>query len=176
MSLVIGINKSKQISKWCEYKDEDGNILAEFKIRGSGYKSYVVAIERAHNQISSKGFNVDTATSEDKLLHELLFDAVAVHLIEDWKGVFFLEEINGEIVEKEIVFTTENAKKALRDGDNASVVWYFVKRESEKMQAEADRERLEILGKSESSTNTQNTEVTKKPTPRKRNKTPLTKP
>lgn len=176
MSLVAGINKSKQVSKWCEYKGDDGEVLAEFKIRGAGYKSYVVAIERAHNQISSKGFNVETATSEDKLLHELLFDAVAVHLIEDWKGVAFSEEINGEIVEKEAVFTTENAKKLLNMGDIGSIIWLFVKQQSEKMQAEADRERLEILGKSENSTNTQNTEAIKKPTPRKRNRTPSTKP
>lgn len=176
MSLVAGINKSKQVSKWCEYKDDEGSVLAEFKIRGAGYKSYVVAIERAHNQISSKGFNVETATSEDKLLHELLFDAVAVHLIEDWKGVAFSEEINGEIVEKEAVFTTENAKKLLNMGDIGSIIWLFVKQQSEKMQAEADRERLEILGKSENSMNIQNTEVIKKPTPRKRNRTPSTKP
>lgn len=174
MSLVAGINKSKQISKWCEYKDHEGNVLAEFKIRGAGYKSYVVAIERAHNQISSKGFNVDTATSEDKLLHELLFDAVAVHLIEDWKGVSFSEEINGEIVEKEAVFTTENAKKLLNMGDIGSIIWLFVKQESEKMQAESDRERLEILGKSANSTNIQNMEATKKSRQPRKSKTPST--
>ena len=49
MSLVIGINKSKQVSAWREYKDGEGNVLAKFKIRGSGYKPYQIAIERADN-------------------------------------------------------------------------------------------------------------------------------
>ena len=58
MSLIVGLNKSKQISKWCEYKDAEGNVLAEIKVRGISYKPYQVAVERAQNQISSKGFDV----------------------------------------------------------------------------------------------------------------------
>lgn len=174
MSLVVGINKPKQVSKWCDYKDEDGKVLASFKIRGIGYKPYQISIERAQNQISSKGFSVDTAGKDDSLFHELLFDAVAVHLIEDWKGIDFEEVINGEIVKREVPFTTENAKNALRNGDNGAIIWMFVKQESEKMQAEADREKLDILGKSEAYMSGQNTEVTKKPATPRRKKTQST--
>ena len=176
MSLVIGINKSKQVSGWREYKDGEGNVLAEFKIRGSGYKPYQIAIERAQNQISSKGYNVDTASKEDNLFHELLFDAVAVHLIEDWKGIDFEEVVNGEIVKKEIPFTTEKAKEALRYGDNGPVIWLFIKSESEKMQADADKERLEILGKLSSSTTGVNTQAKEKPAKQSRRKMQSTKP
>lgn len=175
MSLVIGINKSKQISKWCDYTDSEDNVLASFKIRGIGYKPYQIAIERAQNQISSKGYNVDTASKDDNLFHELLFDAVAVHLIEDWKGIDFEEVVNGEIVKREVPFTTESAKNALRNGDNGVIIWGFVRAESEKMQAESDREKLEILGKSVNFTSGQNTVATKKPRAPAKSKTQSTK-
>lgn len=174
MSLVIGINKPKQVSKWCDYKDEEGNVLASFKVRGIAYKPYQKALEMAQNQISSKGFNIETANKDDNLFHELLFDALSVHLIEDWKGIDFEEVINGEIVKREVPFTTENAKNALRNGDNGTIIWMFIKQESEKMQAEADREKLDILGKSVAYTNGQNTEVIKKPVTPRRKKTQST--
>ena len=176
MSLVIGINKSKQVSAWREYKDGEGNVLAKFKIRGSGYKPYQIAIERAQNQISSKGYNVDTASKEDNLFHELLFDAVAGHLIEDWDGIDFEEVVNGEIVKKEIPFTTEKAKEALRYGDNGPVIWLFIKSEADKMQADADKERLEILGKLSNSTIGASTEAKEKPVKPSNRKTPSSQP
>ncbi|MFX6214097.1 hypothetical protein ABTF16_23970, partial [Acinetobacter baumannii] len=80
--------------------------------RGIGYKPYQVALERANNQISSKGFDVAKATAEDKLFHELVLEAVASHLIEDWKGVVFVEEgPEGELVKTEPTFNGENAFK-----------------------------------------------------------------
>lgn len=149
MSLVVGLNKSKQISKWCEYKDAEGNVLAEIKVRGISYKPYQVAVERAQNQISSKGFDVDTATTSDKLFHELLLDAAACHLIEDWKGIAVPDE-NGE--PKDFIYTTENAKKLLNEGDIGPVIWLFVKTNAEEIQREADGIKAEVLGKSENST------------------------
>ena len=174
MSLVVGINKPKHVSKWCDYKDADDNVLASFKVRGIGYKPYQIALERVNNQISSKGYNVETATKEDSLFHELLFDALSVHLIEDWKGIDFEEVINGEIVRREVPFTTEKAKEALRDGDNGPIIWLFIKNQAEKMQLEADSEKLEILGKLASSTNGQSTEATKKLVTPRRKKTQST--
>ena len=148
MSLVVGLNKSKQISKWCEYKDAEGNVLAEIKVRGISYKPYQVAVERAQNQISSKGFDVDTASVNDKLFHELLLDAAACHLIEDWKGIAVPDE-NGE--PKDFIYTTENAKKLLNEGDIGPVIWLFVKSNAEEIQREADGIKAEVLGKSENS-------------------------
>ncbi|EMI0564642.1 hypothetical protein R6G58_003777, partial [Acinetobacter baumannii] len=55
MALKVGIIKSSDVSKWCEYKGVDGEVQAEFKVRGIAYKPFQVAIERAGNQISSKG-------------------------------------------------------------------------------------------------------------------------
>lgn len=170
MALSVGINKPKQISKWCDYTDENGVVLASFKIRGIGYKPYQIALERANNQISLKGYDVDKATKEDSLFHELLFDAVAVHLLEDWKGVEFEEVINGKIVKREIPFTTDKAKEALRFGDNGAVIWLFIKNQSEQMQLESDSEKLEILGKLKDSITGANTETTSKPTPQRKSR------
>lgn len=160
MSLIVGLNKSKQISKWCEYKDSEGNILAEIKVRGISYKPYQVAVERAQNQISSKGFDVDTATTNDKLFHELLLDAAACHLIEDWKGIAVPDE-NGE--PKDFIYTTENAKKLLNEGDIGPVIWLFVKTNAEEIQREADGIKAEVLGKSENSTSGQKSVAKSKP-------------
>ena len=160
MSLIVGLNKSKQISKWCEYKDAEGNVLAEIKVRGISYKPYQVAVERAQNQISSKGFDVDTASANDKLFHELLLDAAACHLIEDWKGIAVPDE-NGE--PKDFIYTTENAKKLLNEGDIGPVIWLFVKTNAEQIQREADEVKAETLGKSENSMNGQKSETKSKP-------------
>ena len=54
MALEVNIQRNKDVSLWREYKDEEGNVLAEFKIRGIGYKPYQVALERANNQITAK--------------------------------------------------------------------------------------------------------------------------
>ena len=173
MSLIVGLNKSKQISKWCEYKDEEGNVLAEIKVRGISYKPYQVAVERAQNQISSKGFDVDTANVNDKLFHELLLDAAACHLIEDWKGIAVpKKDANGDTiynndgtpVTADFTHTTENAKKLLNEGDIGPVIWLFVKTNAEQIQREADEVKAETLGKSENSMNGQKSEVKSKPT------------
>lgn len=160
MSLIVGLSKSKQISKWCEYKDAEGNVLAEIKVRGISYKPYQVAVERAQNQIAQKGFDVDTASVNDKLFHELLLDAAACHLIEDWKGIAVPDE-NGE--PKDFIYTTENAKKLLNEGDIGPVIWLFVKTNAEQIQREADEVKAETLGKSENSTNGQKSVAKPKP-------------
>ena len=159
MSLIVGLNKSKQISKWCEYKDAEGNVLAEIKVRGISYKPYQVAVERAQNQIAQKGFDVDTASANDKLFHELLLDAAACHLTEDWKGIA-VPDANGE--PKDFIYTTENAKKLLNEGDIGPVIWLFVKTNAEQIQREADEVKAETLGKSENSMNGQKSEVVPK--------------
>lgn len=151
MTLVVEIKESKNVSLWKEYKDAKGNVLAEFKIRGAAYPAYQVAIERAHNQVSSKGFDVTKASSSDKLLHELHLDAAACHLIEDWKGVALKEK--GEIIE--VPYSPENAMKLFNLGDIGPQIWAFIKTQSELIQYQSDLEKAEILGKSESSTSTQ---------------------
>ncbi|MFH7808777.1 MULTISPECIES: hypothetical protein [unclassified Acinetobacter] len=149
MTLVVEIEKSKETSLWKEYKDAEGNVLARFKIRGESYKPYRVALERAQNQVASKGYVVSTASGEDKLYHELLLEAAACHLIEDWDGVSFRE--NGK--ETEQPCTPENATKLLNMGDIGVAIWAFVKAHAEKIQLEADQVKSDTLGKSQSSTN-----------------------
>ena len=150
MALKVAIQKSKEVSIWKEYKDAEGNVLAEFKIRGEGYKPFRVALERANNQVASKGYNVSTAGKEDKLYHELLLEAAACHLIADWKGVMFVED--GKEIEPPC--TPENATKLFNMGDIGVAIWAFVKSHAEQIQAEADKVQVETLGKSSNSTDT----------------------
>lgn len=153
MALKVTIQTSKTVSKWREYTDTEGNVLAEFKIRGNGYKPYQVALERASNQINSKGFDVSKAGKDDKLYHELLLEAAACHLIEDWKGVVFEEKIDGgEVFETEPEYSPENAVKLLNMGDIGISIWLYVKQEAEDIQKEADAFRNEVVGKSQPST------------------------
>ena len=151
MTLKVAIQQSKEVSLWKEYKDAEGNILAEFKIRGEGYKPFRVALERANNQVASKGYNVSTVNNEDKLYHELLLEAAACHLIADWKGVVFIED--GKEIETPC--TPENATKLFNMGDIGVGVWVFVKSHAEQIQMEADKVQAETMGKSSNSTTTQ---------------------
>ena len=150
MALIVNIVKNKEVSQWCEYKDDKGKVIAEFKIRGIAHKAYQVAIERANNQVSSKGFDVAQAASTDRTYHDLLFQAVACHLIEDWKGITF--RVDGK--ETEQPFTLENACQLLEMGDIGPILFAFIRVKAENIQIEADKYREEILGKSESSTST----------------------
>lgn len=158
MALKVAIQQSKEVTLWKEYKDSEGNVLAEFKIRGSDYKAYRVAIERAQNQLSSKGYDVATAGSDDKLYHELLLEAAACHLVADWKGVVFVED--GKEIEPEC--TPENATKLFNMGDIGVAIWAFVKAQADQIQAEANSYRDEVLGKLQNSTNTSSLPAKKK--------------
>ena len=150
MALKVAIQQSKEVTLWKEYKDSKGNVLARFKIRGSDYKAYRVAVERAQNQMSSKGYDVATAGSDDKLYHELLLEAAACHLVADWEGVVFVEK--GKEFESEC--SPENATKLFNMGDIGVAIWAFVKAQSDQIQTEANSYRGEVLGKSENSTDT----------------------
>ena len=158
MALKVAIQQSKEVALWKEYKDSKGEVLAEFKIRGSDYKAYRVAVERANNQVTSKGYNVSTANNDDKLYHELLLEAAACHLVADWKGVVFVE--NDKEIEPEC--SPENATKLFNMGDIGVAIWVFVKAQADQIQAEANSYRDEVLGKSKNSTNTSNSPVKKK--------------
>ncbi|QHI16245.1 hypothetical protein [Acinetobacter haemolyticus] len=150
MALKVAIQQSKEVALWKEYKDSEGNVLAEFKIRGSDYKAYRVAVERAQNQLSSKGYDVATAGSDDKLYHELLLEAAACHLVVDWKGVVFVE--NDKEIEPEC--SPENANKLFNMGDIGVAIWAFVKAQADQIQTEANSYRDEVLGKLQNSTDT----------------------
>ena len=158
MTLKVAIQQSKEVALWKEYKDSKGDVLAEFKIRGSDYKAYRVAVERAQNQLSSKGYDVATAGNDDKLYHELLLEAAACHLVADWKGVVFVE--NDKEFEPEC--SPENATKLFNMGDIGVAIWAFVKAQADQIQTEANSYRDEVLGKSENSTNTSSSPVKKK--------------
>lgn len=160
MALKVGIVRSSEVSKWCIFETVDGQ--AEFKIRGIGYKPFQVALEKAGNQISSKGYDVMVKDENGKLYHELLLDAAGAHLIEDWKGVVFAEVEDGVTVEIDQPYTPENASKLLNLGDIGLLIWSFVKEQAQKIQEEADKGKAMILGKSSNSTST------KRPMRRKR--------
>lgn len=152
MSLTASIRESKTISKWFEYTDSEEKKLASFKIRNADYRPYQSALERARNHQATRGFNVKDASETDKLYDELLLEAAAYYLIEDWDGITFREIINGKVVETEQGYSQENAAKLLNMGDLGTVVWMFVLDKATKMQDEINARQAEILGKSKSST------------------------
>lgn len=144
MSLKVKIKESKQVSKWVEYKDAEGEVLARFKIRGENYQAYVAAKERANNQIASKGFDVATASKDDKTYIELLRDCVACHLIEDWDGIE-VEDSKGEVTNPP--YSQDEAVKLIRFGEIGNILYWFIIDNASKIQAEADKEHKETLGK-----------------------------
>ena len=94
-------------------------------------------------------------------------EAVACHLIEDWKGVVFVEEgPNGEQLKSEPAYNAENATKLLNMGDLGVSLWSFIRTESEKIQSDANQYRDDVVGKSQPSTptptNTRVSRTTKK--------------
>ncbi|MFV0619759.1 hypothetical protein ACNHNX_04355 [Acinetobacter baumannii] len=177
MALKVSIQTSKTVSKWRKYIDGEGNVLAEFKVRGISYKPYQVALERANNQIASKGYDVTKASKDDKLYHELLLEAAACHLIEDWKGVVF-EEVteNQELIVSEPEYSQENAIKLLNLDDLGVAIWLFVRQEAENIQKEADAYKDEVVGKSLTSTTGPSSTQKKKRATTTRNKQQLQKP
>ena len=68
----------------------------------------------------------------------------------EWKGVIFVE--NGKEFEPEC--SPENATKLFNMGDIGVAIWAFVKAQADQIQVEANSYRDEVLGKSESSTDT----------------------
>ena len=45
MSLAIGISSDKHVSKWVEYKNDDGVTLAKFKIRSSEWPQFAFCFQ-----------------------------------------------------------------------------------------------------------------------------------
>ena len=171
MSLSVVVTKPKKVSKWCEYKDAEGNVLAEIKVRGISYGAYQSALETINTVMAQKSKKVEDAKEEDKLFHELLLDAAACHLIEDWSGISVVKkDAEGNIIYNEdgspktvdLPYTPENAKSILNEGDIGPVIWLFVKTNAEQIQREADEVKAETLGKSENSMNGQKSEVVPK--------------
>lgn len=148
MALKAVIKESKEVALWREYTDENGKVLAEFKIRGDGCQAYKVALERANNQIASNGYDVAEASGEIKLFHELLLQATACHLLEDWKGIEF--DVEGIVTP--MPFTPENATTLLSQGDIGVLIWLFIKEQAYQIQKDADKTEAEVMGKSETST------------------------
>lgn len=164
MKLVAKIIDNKSVSKWFEYKDDNGNVVAKFKVKNIGNKQYRVAEQRALDQVMTKGFDVGTVSAEDQTYNDLLRETVAHYLIEDWSGISFQEVIDGIAIEKEAAYSVENAKTLLKLGDIGIIVWHFVRTKAEELQQEIDAELNDTLGKLSYSTNGQSTEATKKPT------------
>lgn len=151
MALVIGVQETKEVSKWVDYKDENGEVLARFQIKGIKDKKYEVARERASNQVASKGFDVASALSTDKTYPELLKDAVACHLIADWEGIEIV--IDGKATQPP--YTPEAGMLVLsNESTKGAELWLWVISQAERIQEEQDEFKNEILGKSESSTTT----------------------
>lgn len=152
MALTVNIIERKHVSEWVEYKDENGNVLAEFHIRGIDYKPYQVSLERTRDFLEqNKDKSISLVTGDDKFKHEYMYEAMAHHLIIDWKGVELSDDM-GETY-KEVKYTPSNALKLLRDGDIGVLIWGFIFENATSIQKRHDEQLISTLGKSQNSTN-----------------------
>lgn len=171
--MAFKISESKQVSKWVKYEFGEDKHVSEFKIRGIKHKPYLIAHERIQNTVNVKGLNLEVSEDEEYTQQEMIFKIVADNLIEDWKDVDI--EVDGKI--KSVAFDKQIAFDMMRFGGyDGMMLWDFIVQNACKIQDDADNYKADVLGKSESSTTTQNTEVIKKPKTQTRSKTQSEKP
>lgn len=143
MALIAEIEESKTASTWKEYKDSNGNVLARFKIRGIEYEPYQIAQQRINHQLSLKCLNISNISEDEKTLQSLNMEACACYLLEDWEGVSF--KVNGEVAE--VGYSKENAVKLLQLGKIGADIYLFILTQANKIQAEAQLFKDQVLGK-----------------------------
>ena len=133
-------SKVKIAEKW------EGN----FKIRGINYPAFKSAIERAQHQVKDRGFDIASATVDEKTLDELHRECIATHLIADWRDISF--NIDGE--KKEVAYTPNMAYYMLTESLEADELVVWITSKAKKIQEEADKMESLILGKSKNYTTT----------------------
>ena len=156
--MAFKLVQPKQISQWVDF--ESGDIKAKIKIRGSKYKPFVTATERIQNVGRVEGFKIEGVGSNEMSFQDMLFKVTAEYLIEDWQNIAI--EKDGEIVD--VPYDKDIAFELMSFGGAAGLIlWDFITSNANKIQAEADEYKEEILGKYENSTDGQKSEVAKKP-------------
>lgn len=149
----------KQTSEWKDYRDEEGNTLARFKIRSFNYRPYQVALDRISRLIAKTDNNIKDASQDDKLKHELEFEAMAAHLIADWENV----ELAIDGGEYQLVsYTPENAFQLLNNGSLGVEIYFFVAGAAKDIFISESVRKTELLGKSETSTDGKQPKATSK--------------
>lgn len=149
----------KQTSEWKDYRDEEGNTLARFKVRSFNYRPYQVALDRINRLTAETDSDIKGATQEDKLKHELMFEAMAAHLIADWENVeLALDGENYQIVP----YSYDNALALLLKGDLGLSVFQFVLKSAHEIHRAEYLRKTELMGKSETSTDGKQPKATNK--------------
>lgn len=143
MALVVEIEEGKTASDWKEYKDDQGNVVARFKIRGIEHDAYQIAQQRISHQLSLNCLNIHNINESEKTLQVLNMEACACHLIEDWEGISF--KIDGELIE--VGYSSVNAIKLLKLGKIGAEIYLFILNEAQKIEQDAKLFRQQVLGK-----------------------------
>lgn len=155
--MAFSLTETKQVSQWIDFESDD--IKAKVKIRGIKYKPFVIANERIQNNFNVKGLNIEEIDGKELTFQDMLFKITAEYLIEDWQNLAI--EQDGEV--KDVPYDKDTAFKIMsQGGEDGIIFWDFVTTNAKNIQAEADKKKEEVLGKSENSTDGQKSEAVKK--------------
>lgn len=156
---VVTDNSADQ-SIWFDYKNSDDEVLARFKVNPIGIKQYQLSLGVAISADKKEPLTIDSITKDTKYDHEPIIEAVARHLLTDWENVelSFDKGLTYSIVE----YSPENALNLMLNGDLGTEISNFVIDKAKSLQEDADKEKLERLGKSLNSTSIKQAESSTK--------------
>ncbi|KLT73252.1 hypothetical protein PL75_03230 [Neisseria arctica] len=144
--MALKLKKKQEIeARWVDYKDGD-ETLARFLIKPIEDSRYQVAVER--NQIGTRadGVTIDNIADDARPFLEKDAEAVARYLLVDWDGV---EDADGNAIK----YSPETAYEVLTKTQIGLVLWAWIKEQAEAIQAEAYKDRDELVKKPLNGTN-----------------------
>ncbi len=128
--------------KWLDYKDG-----ARFLVAGIAKPAFQRSTELIGVQLEQEIRGHRKVTDDTAIESALAYNKAAAHLILNWDGIADAE--TGDSIKYDHQ-TAEAICTSVKDESNALVVWLLD--EAQKIQLAADIERVEVLGKSSSST------------------------
>lgn len=143
--LNITLQETKTAEEWVNY-DENFSL----KIRAVGYEPYQAAIEYISDIRAAQRTDIKKA---DKTLVSHFTEAIAAHLIVDWKGL----GVDGE----ELPYTAENAQAVLQSSSIGDKLFSFIIDAATNIQLESQKKKEAVMGKSSKPTNGSGTAKTK---------------
>ena len=141
MALKVTKQEQAQVSRWCEFKG------ANFLVRGSSYKPYLVATERVMGIQEKNGLSLVDIPEDSKQWYDLRGESIARYLIADWSDI---EDADGNVLE----YSPASAVDLVLSSDIGIELFLWVTETSKVIQREADAQKDDLVGKSSGSTST----------------------
>lgn len=152
--MAFAIQEPKMKTEWLDYFNEKKEKQGSFHIHSIAHPRFQAEFERIEEVYSAGKFIEYKGTELTKT--QAILQIVAKYLILDWKGVAIEE--NGTV--KDVEYDAETAFNIMRWGVDLSgaSLGGWVMGKAQVIQAEADARKVEVVGKSENSTDGQNSE------------------